>query len=154
MMNSCWASVEDRGSKWAHKQCSVRCAFMYNFNSFFLWKIPKCSYFGARNFLPTPFHSWPTRYSFTPEWKKARESYLSNDTTSIKQCPNVGRELLLQAGIEPTRQASALTLKALNCFIKTIETKGFYSIWKQTIINVLVSSFWFTWIPVLWVYGH
>ena len=35
---------------------------------------------------------------------------------------------------------------------KTWSPKGFFQF--EIIINVLVSSFWFIWIPVLWVYGH
>ena len=45
-----------------------------------------------------------------------------------------------------------LTLKALYFFMKTLETKGFISIY--IIITVLVSSFRFIWIPMLWVYDH
>ena len=33
-----------------------------------------------------------------------------------------------------------------------METKGFFQF--EIIINVLVSSFRFIWIPMLWVYGH
>ena len=33
-----------------------------------------------------------------------------------------------------------------------METKGFFQF--EIIIHVLVSSLWFTWIPVLWVCGH
>ena len=29
---------------------------------------------------------------------------------------------------------------------------GFYQF--ESILNVLVNSFWFIWIPMLWVYGH
>ena len=46
-------------------------------------------------------------------------------------------------------------LKRRIFFIQTIETKGFFQF--QIIINVLVSSFWFIWIPMLswlWVYGY
>ena len=42
-----------------------------------------------------------------------------------------------------------LTLKALNIFLKTMETKGFFQF--EIIINVLGSSFRFIWIPMLWV---
>ena len=33
-----------------------------------------------------------------------------------------------------------------------MEIKGFIQF--EIIINVLVGSFWFIWIPMLWVYGH
>ena len=33
-----------------------------------------------------------------------------------------------------------------------METKGFFQL--EIIIDVLVSSFWFFWIPILWVYGQ
>ena len=36
--------------------------------------------------------------------------------------------------------------------MKTLEVEGFFQY--EIIITILVSSFWFIWIPVLWVYGH
>ena len=33
-----------------------------------------------------------------------------------------------------------------------METKGFFQF--EIIINVLLSCFWYIWIPGLWVYGH
>ena len=46
-----------------------------------------------------------------------------------------------------------LTFKALNYFcINHGEQWGFFQI--KIIINVLVSSFWFIWIPMLWVYEN
>ena len=45
-----------------------------------------------------------------------------------------------------------LTLKALKYFVQTMKTKGFFEF--EIIINVLVNSFWFIWIPVLWVCGR
>ena len=44
-----------------------------------------------------------------------------------------------------------LTLEALIFLLKTVQTKGFLF---EIIINVLVSSFWFIWIPMLWVYDQ
>ena len=35
---------------------------------------------------------------------------------------------------------------------KTSQLKGFFQF--EIIINVIVSSFWFIWIPMLWVYGQ
>ena len=37
-------------------------------------------------------------------------------------------------------------------FIKTFETKVFFQF--EIIITGLAGSFWFIWIPMLWVYGH
>ena len=42
--------------------------------------------------------------------------------------------------------------KRWNIFGQTMETKGFFQF--EIIINGLVSSFRFIWIPMLWVYGH
>ena len=48
---------------------------------------------------------------------------------------------------------TGLTLKALNIFLyNPWEPKGFIQF--EIIINVLVSSFWFIWIPMLWVCDH
>ena len=44
-----------------------------------------------------------------------------------------------------------LPFKALKYFVQTMKTKGFFEF--EIIINVLVNSFWFIWIPVLWVCG-
>ena len=41
------------------------------------------------------------------------------------------------------------TLKGLNFFVETMETKGIFSL--EIIINILVRTFWFIWIPMLWV---
>ena len=49
-------------------------------------------------------------------------------------------------------RVNPLTLKALNIFIKPWRPRGFIQF--EIIINVLVSSFWFIWIPMLWVYNH
>ena len=43
-------------------------------------------------------------------------------------------------------------LKRWNISVQTIATKGFYQF--EISKNVLVSSFRFVWIPMLWVYGH
>ena len=45
-----------------------------------------------------------------------------------------------------------ITLEAVNYFLKTLETKGFFQF--EIIINISVSSFRFIWIPMLGVYGH
>ena len=45
-----------------------------------------------------------------------------------------------------------LTLKVLKYFYINQETKGFFQF--ELKINVLVGSFRFIWIPMLWVYGH
>ena len=55
----------------------------------------------------------------------------------------------------PINTYSNSDLKRWIIFLKTLETKGIFSIWshhKQ--INVFISSFRFLWIPMLWVYGH
>ena len=44
------------------------------------------------------------------------------------------------------------TLEALNYFVKNIATKGFFQF--EIIINVLVTSSCFIWIPMLLVYAH
>ena len=44
------------------------------------------------------------------------------------------------------------TLKALICLWKPWRPKGYFQF--EIIINVLVSSFQFIWIPMLWVYHH
>ena len=46
-----------------------------------------------------------------------------------------------------------LTLWALNYFCKNHGDQKFFFQF-EIIINVLVSSFWFIWISMLWVYGH
>ena len=45
-----------------------------------------------------------------------------------------------------------LTIKALTYFCKKHEEKGLFQL--EFIINILVSFFWFIWIPMLWIYGH
>ena len=45
-----------------------------------------------------------------------------------------------------------LTLKALNFLWKPWRSKGFFQF--EIMTNVLVSSFWFIWIPMLSVYDH
>ena len=46
-------------------------------------------------------------------------------------------------------------LQCWNMFVSAMETKEFILfILFEIIIKVLVSSFWFIWIPLLWVYGH
>ena len=55
----------------------------------------------------------------------------------------------------PITISVVLTLKLLKRSIilyKNIATKGFFQF--EIIINVLVSSFWFIWIPMLWLYGE
>ena len=52
----------------------------------------------------------------------------------------------------PQEPFITLTLKALNYFIKPWRPKVFFQF--EIIINVLVSSSRFIWIPMLWVYGH
>ena len=47
---------------------------------------------------------------------------------------------------------SASTLKALKYFYANHGAKGFFRF--EIIVNVLVGSFRFIWIPILWVYGH
>ena len=44
------------------------------------------------------------------------------------------------------------TLTALNYFVQTMETEGFFQF--EIIINVLVSPFSLVLIPMLWVYSH
>ena len=51
-----------------------------------------------------------------------------------------------------SRQAGILTLRALNYFLQLWKTTFFAQF--EIIINVLVSSFWFIWIPMLCAYGH
>ena len=46
----------------------------------------------------------------------------------------------------------ALTLKALNYFVKTSQPNGFFLF--EIITSVLASSFWFIWIPMLEVYDQ
>ena len=43
-------------------------------------------------------------------------------------------------------------LKRWILFVKFIETKGFFSFWNHH--KCLSQSFWFIWIPMLWVYSH
>ena len=47
-----------------------------------------------------------------------------------------------------------LTLEVLNILIKTNEDQSVFINLKFEIINVLVISFWFIWIPMLWVCDH
>ena len=51
-------------------------------------------------------------------------------------------------------QIEISTLQRRNIFEYIMETEGFFPIWNHHNINVLVGSFRFIWIPMLWLYGH
>ena len=59
----------------------------------------------------------------------------------------------VKSHLQSVTTLNPLSLKALNIFLyKPWSPKGLFQF--EIIINVLVSTFWFIWIPMLWVYDQ
>ena len=77
---------------------------------------------------------------------------------AITQCAHWAKTNILFVILSPNmmcalvKTENVLTLTMLNYFVWQWKPEGFFHF--EILRNVFVSSFWFIWIPMLWVYDH